>query len=310
MNYKYSVVSIAMAAIVLVSLFDVVSSAASASGISMGTTGPAASTSFANGQSNIFVVDNSGTLWSKSVIGGSGTWNSVGGICTSSPAAVSWGTTTRVDVFVRGSNGAVYQRTYNGGWSSWYSLGGQLAPNTGPAVASWSAGRLDVFAEGTNGALYHKWWNGATWSAWESLGGTLTASPAAASPSTGVVDVFARGSDGAVWQRAYNHGWSSWTSLGGHVLAGTGPAVSQDLWVIVQGTNNQLWQNIAGAYGAHWASVGVTPPQALSSSSPGATLTVSDHTLVCFTSTSGQVWYGIHDVTGLISQWTSAGSPP
>jgi len=203
------------------SLFCCVSSAASASGISMGTTGPAASTSFANGQSNIFAVDNSGTLWSKSVIAVRYLelrwWN-----LHLITAAVSWGTTTRVDVFVRGSNGAVYQRTYNGaGLAGTLSAGNSLLTRDRCRfMVSRSSRRL---CRSTNGALYHKWWNGATWSAWESLGGTLTASPAAASPSTGVVDVFARGSDGAVWQRAYNHGWSSWTSLGGHVLAGTGP---------------------------------------------------------------------------------------
>ncbi len=233
-------------------------------------------------------------------------------MATASPAAVSWNSSYfRLDVFVRGSNGALYHKYYYNGWSGWESLGGQLAPGTGPAVASWSAGRLDVFAEGTNGALYHKWWNGATWSAWESLGGTLTASPAATSPSTGVVDVFARGSDGAVWQRTYNHGWSSWTSLGGHVLAGTGPAVSQDLWVIVQGTDHQLWYKTAyNGAGTGWASTG-TLPAALSASSPAAALvSPMTNTWVGVSDTSGNIWRSGHSANGLWNGWISVGSPP
>jgi hypothetical protein len=313
MNHKSTLISIVMAAIVLVSLFAVVSSAASASGITIGATGPAASTTFANGQTIIFAVDSSGALWYTPT--SSVSWSSLGGVSTSSPAVTSPGAGLNVDVFVRGSDGALWlKHTTNSGssWSNWYSLGGQLASGTGPAVASWSQGRLDVFVDGTDGALWHKWSTngGGTWSSWESLGGSLASGPAAVSPFTvGVIDVFVRGTDGAVWQKSYDNGWSSWTSVGGLVASGTGPAVSQDLWLVVQGTDNQLWQKSVGSSGASWELPGVATV-ALSAASPGAVCIVTnDHTLICFSDADGNVWYGIHDSGGRIDGWTNLESP-
>ncbi len=322
--------SIALATLMVVSLFAVVSSAASVSGQASGTitplapnlvssmmtdTGPAASTSFTTGQTQIFAVDSNGTLWNTSMaLSGNGTWNPLGGVCTSSPAAVSMNYSyLRIDVFVRGSNGALYHKYYQNGWSGWGSLGGQLAPGTGPAVASWSAGRLDVFVQGTDGALWHKYYQNG-WSGWQSLGGQLTASPAATwfvqtTPANNI-HVFVRGTDGAAWTKSWTGSkWSSWQSLGGQLASGTGPAVSQDDILVVQGTNNQLWLNSGGGasgwYG--WYSPSYQPPEALSASSPAAALNIEDHTLICVSDTSGNVWYSGADVSG---QWYSAGSPP
>jgi Repeat of unknown function (DUF346) len=318
MNHKRTLISVAMAATVLISLLAVVSSATSVSGTVMAGTGPAATSSGGiqapagySGYADFFAVDSSGTLW-HTPMNGNNTWDSLGGVCTASPAVVSWASSNfRQDVFVRGSNGALYHKYYQNGWSGWENLGGQLASGTGPAVSSWSAGRLDIFVEGTDGALWHKAWTGTSWSGWQSLGGKLTASPAATKDSH-MIDVFVRGTDGAVWQKYWSGtAWSSWTSLGGRLAPNTGPAVSQTPWVIVQGTDSQFWQYAAGTYGAYWGSLGVAPPEALSASSPGAvSVPANMHTLVIFSSTSGNVWYGIHDVTGLISGWTSAGSPP
>jgi hypothetical protein len=331
MNHKLiTMMSIVVATLMLVSLFAVVSSAASVGGKASGTTaalatkpvggiktgtGPAVSTEWSTGYLDFFAVDTSGALWHTS---GDGTWDSLGGVCTASPASISWYNTARIDVFVRGSDGAVWHKSNTGAWSGWESLGGQLAPGTGPAVASWSQGRLDVFAEGSNGALYHKWWNGAKWSGWEPLGGKLTASPAATgyssggtSPYTYYIKVFVRGGDGAVWTKSWTGSqWSTWQSLGGKLASGTGPAVSgQDLHLFVQGTDHQLWYKNAYTAGTAWSAFPVTPPEALSISSPAATLTVEDHNLVCFCDTSGNVWQSGSDIGGW-GQWYSAGSPP
>jgi hypothetical protein len=301
---------------VLVSLFAVLSSAASVSGQTMTGTGPAMSTSsYSSGIIDYFAVDTSGTLWHTT---GSGTWDSLGGVATSSPAAVSWpfASCLREDVFVRGTDGALWQTCYQNGWSTWIPLGGQLASGTGPAVSSWSAGRLDVFVQGTDGALWHKWWNGAKWSGWESLGGKLTASPAATwwwggptSTSTSI-QVFVRGSDGAVWQKYWDgSAWSSWHSLGGKLAPGTGPAVSQDLNLFVQGTDNQLWHESVGVSG--WSTLAGAPPETLSTASPGAVLDIQDHTGVSISSTSGNVWYSVYDLGNPnFGQWSSAGRPP
>jgi hypothetical protein len=121
-------ISIVLAALTLVSLFAVVSSAASVSGQASGKTiamsppdgilagtGPAASSSFASGQWYIYAVDTNGALW-YTQYGNSSTWTSLGGLATASPAAVSWGTPSspnsnlRIDVFVRGTDGAVWQK--------------------------------------------------------------------------------------------------------------------------------------------------------------------------------------------------------
>ena len=309
MNHKRTTISIVLATLMLVSLFAVVSSAASVSGQTMPGTGPAAASSSSTGQWYIFAVDSSGAL-QYTLYGNSSTWNSLGGVCTSSPAAVSWSSTSlRLDVFVRGTDGALWHKYYQNGWSGWESLGGQLASGTGPAVSSWSAGRLDVFVQGTDGALWHKWWTGTTWSGWQSLGGKLTSSPAAtwdvgATP-TNNIHVFVRGSDGAVWQKYWTgSAWSTWKSLGGQLAPNTGPAVSQDLILVVQGTDHRLWLNdVASASG--WYRYSYAPPEALSASSPGAVLLVTDNTLACVSDTSGNVWYNTNDPL-----WASAGSPP
>jgi len=329
MKRKRIAIGVALATLILASLFAVVSSPASVSGQASGTiapiatnlvgrtmtgTGPAASTSFTTGETEIFAVDPSGTLWNTSLApSGNGTWNPLGGVSTSSPAAVSMNSSYfRVDVFVRGTDGAVWQKYYQNGWSTWISLGGQLASGTGPAVSSWSAGRLDVFVEGTDGALWHKWYNGTSWSGWESLGGQLTSAPAAASPTSGAIYVFARGTDGAILEKSYNNGWSSWRSLGGQVAPNTGPAVSQALWLFVQGTDHQLSQMRVGGGSVKstgWGTLGGAPPEALSTSSPGAVVSTTGETLVCVSSTSGKVWYSA-DSSANWTNWVSAGSPP
>jgi hypothetical protein len=312
MNHKRTTISIVLATVMLVSLFAVASNAASVNGATMGGTGPAASTA----GSNMYAVNASGTLWNTSE--GSGLWNYVGGVSTSSPAAISWGSNnSRTDLFVRGTDGAVWQIYNQSGWSGWHSLGGQLAPNTGPAACSWGSGRLDVFVQGTDGQLWQKWWNGAKWSGWEPLGGKLTSGPAATSPWTvGVIDVFARGTNGSVYQKYWSgSAWSTWKSLGGQVAPNTGPAVCQDLTLIVQGTDNQLWQKTANATAGStqtaWSTLNTEPPTALSIASPGIVNTVVNmHPLVCVCSNNGDIWYSVRDVAGHWDTWYNAGSPP
>ena len=152
------------------------------------------------------------------VNGKQSSWQSLGGVLTSSPAATSPGT-GQVNVFARGSDGAVYQRYWPnaGSWSNWIGVGGQIPAGTGPTACSWGAGRLDVFVQGTDGALYHKWGTATSGSSWQNLGGSPTSSPAAATASgSSRIDVFVRGSDNGIWQRTYNNGgWGTWKSIGG-----------------------------------------------------------------------------------------------
>ena len=180
-------------------------------------TGPAVS-SWGAGRLDVFARGTDGAVWHKSYDTATSwsSWQSLGGILTSSPAATSRNT-GGITVFARGSDGAVWYRDYVGGsWGNWVSIGGQIPVGTGPAVSSWGAGRLDVFARGTDGAMWHKTYTGTSWSSWQSLGGVLTSSPAATSPGTGLIDVFARLSDNYLWEVSYsNNAWSTWLPIGG-----------------------------------------------------------------------------------------------
>lgn len=131
-------------------------------------------------------------------------------------------------------------------------------PTAGAGVASWGSGRLDVFIRGTDSALWHRFYDAGTWSAWESLGGILSADPAAVSWSNGRLDVFVRGGDAALWHRAYTGAWGAWESLGG-VLADS-PTVaswaSGRLDVFVRGTDNRLWHRWYNGGWFGWESLG------------------------------------------------------
>jgi len=118
-----------------------------------------------------------------------------------------------------------------------------------PAVCSQVANSLDLFVRGTDNAL---WWahdaNGQ-WSAWQSLGGKLTADPAAVYlPDVGEMHVFVRGTDGALWWKfTWNGGasWSAWSKVGGQLLEGTGPSacyLGMRMDIYVTGTDHALWQ--------------------------------------------------------------------
>ena len=315
MKLKRTTISIVLATVMLVSLFAVVSSAATVSGTVMAGTGPAATYSSV-GTSALVAVDTSSHVWWMNSSGG---WSSLGGVCTASPAAVSWGSTPRFDVFVRGTDGALWHKwTTNSGttWSGWKSLGGQVAAGTGPAACSWGAGRLDVFVQGTDGALWHKWStnNGATWSKWESLGGKLTSSPdasGATSNTTNNIRVFVRGTDGACWYKEWTGtAWSSWRSLGGQLAPNTGPAVYGE--VFVQGTDHQLWRKDFSEAGSAWSHLPACP-EVLSASSPAAFWSHSGHPEVFVSTTSGNLMCCFY--TGSWTpvntwEWFSETSPP
>jgi hypothetical protein len=263
-THKRNFISIAMAAVVLVSLCSVCVSPLSVSAVqeSNGNVlspamvgepvagAPAVCSVYNSKNLDLFVKGTDGALWWKHWDYTWATWSmwqSLGGSLTSDPAAVSRGA-GKIDVFVRGTDNALWSKyTTDGGtsWSNWYKIGGQLLSGTGPAAYAWGDTRIGAFVTGTNKALYHIWNDGA-WSSWQSLGGILTSSPAATSPSGVEINVYGRGNDGALWQREYmNNAWSNWASLGGKISPGTGPAACYwgqgTLDVFVQGTNGALW---------------------------------------------------------------------
>ncbi|MGA8071600.1 MAG: lectin like domain-containing protein [Halobacteriota archaeon] len=185
------------------------------------------------------------------------------------------------------------------------------APVAGaPAVTAQNANSLDLFVRGTDNALWYKYWTGTTWTAWKSLGGTLTSSPAATSPGNGTIDVFVRGSNGALYQKTTtNNGtsWSNWSSLGGQLASGTGPAADargpNSLDVFVQGTDNALWYtHWNGATWSAWKSLGGTLTSSPAATSPGnGTIDVfvrgTDNGL--WEKTYNGVWFGWTSIGGM-----------
>jgi peroxiredoxin len=238
-----------------------------------------------------------GTTWS--------TWESLGGVLTSSPAAVSPSAGV-IEVFVRGTNGALYERsTTNGGgsWGAWSKVGGQIAKGTGPAACSSGSGHLDVFVQGTTGALYANSYTGK-WSGWQNLGGFLTSSPAAASPSAGVIDVFARGTTGSLYQLQWAGSSSGWISLGGQIAPSTGPAACSwgagRLDVFVQGTTGALYHKWYTGSWSGWENLG-----GILTSSPAATSPASHMIDVFARGTTGNIYENTY-ANGW-SGWTSIG---
>src|SRR5665647_651431 len=124
-THKRNRISIAMAAIVLVSLWAV---GVSPLGVS------------AAGGSSTYVQ--APTL--------------VGGPVASAPAACAQDGNS-LDVFVQGADHALWYIHYQAGsgWSVWKSLGGVLTSD--PAAVSRGAGKIDVFVRGNDGALWSRY---------------------------------------------------------------------------------------------------------------------------------------------------------
>ena len=201
-----------------------------------------------------------------------------------------------------------YPPTSSAAGLGWSRIGGQLASGTGPAASAQNASSLDVFAEGMNGGLFYTSSQGSGWSAWDSLGGTLTSSPAVTSRNPGGLTVFVRGTDGTVYYRDYVGGsWGPWASIGGQTPAGSAPAVaswgSGRLDVFVKGINGGLYQKTYTPTGgwSGWQYLGGTL-----TSGPGATSRNPGGLTVFVRGTDGRIWYRDY-VAGSWGPWASIG---
>jgi hypothetical protein len=184
---------------------------------------------------------------------------------------------------------------------------------TGPAAGSWGGGRLDLFYQNSrDGRLAHQWYLPgplATWTAAESLGGSLTSQPAVASWAAGRYDVFARGTDNAVWHKWFSGGtWSGWQPLGG--VASSSPAAAAwgagRLDLFVRGTDNRLYtRHYTTSTGwSGWSSLGgvLTSGPAAASSGSGRLDVFARGTdsAVWRKSFSGGTWSGWQSLGGRI----------
>jgi len=327
MKHKRSLMSIAMATIVLVSLCAVWASPLSvyaangsstqsqASGAPVGAGSGAAPAVCWEGADNfdVFVKGADGALWLKHFNGTVSTeWRSLGGVLTSDPSATSFTQVgINIHVFVRGNDSALWSRnTTNGGdtWGGWYKIGGQLLAGTGPTAYDWGAARIGWFVTGMNHALWHQWSDSAGIHSWENLGGYLTSSPAAAAIPFQIV--FARGADGALWGKEYFNGWQSWYSLGGQIAPGTGPAVCAiggHADVFVKGVGGALWHTSKYYGGGSWSAW--NSPGGYLTSSPAAATTNIGTIDVLVRGGNGDLWWGNY-FAFLWSGWTDVGSTP
>jgi len=263
MKNQRSIISIAMATIMLVSLCAVCASTSvsaaqgSSANVQSGFVGapagivgdPAACSPGDNWNLDLFVRGTDNALWWRHEAAGVwSAWKSLGGVLTSSPAATGFiiASNYMIYVGVRGGDGALWTRnTMDGGgaWTSWLSFGGRLLEGTGPAAYS-QGNTVGFFVIGMNHQLYRLYSSPV----WKSFGGYLTSSPSVTSPRLNIIYVAARGGNGALWLRMTTDGgtnWFSWNSWGGQLLEGTGPAlVSPTLSYItgfVTGANHQLY---------------------------------------------------------------------
>ena len=289
--------SVAMAAIVLVSLCAVGASTLSVSAAQGSSSTPAVvGAPVGSGAPGVCSVNGTGLdlfirvaadnslVWKESPDGTNWTSSqtSLGGTLTAPPAVnASFANTTStyasIYVCARGTDGSLYERTItpNGTqitqansssytMSPWVYLGGQLATNTGPSVCSWGTGRLDVFVQGTDGAMWHKWWTGTSWNGWESLGGKLTSAPGATAmgPSPNQIGVFVAGVNGTIYYKHWNgNAWSGWANVGGQLLSGTSPAAynwgTSQIGWLVTGTDSNLYRSWVGSSSGYEGIAGV-----------------------------------------------------
>jgi hypothetical protein len=347
MKHKRILTSIAMAALVLVSLCAVGANTLSvsaaqgssanvqASGVVGAPVGAGAPAAYAVDPTHLdlFIRGSDNALWVKTGTfdTGTGIWTwstatSLGGIMASAPSAIS-STTNVVDVFYRGSGGAViwdvqYSLTTNT-LINWSPIGG--AGSSAPSACSWGSGHTDVFVQGSDGQLWQKTREGTSWTGWQPLGGVLTSAPAAtatAQAGTNQIGVFVRGSDSVVWYKHYagGLGWGSWTSVGGLVYQGTSPAAynwgTARIGWFVMGSDQALWHNWEQFTPGGQATAGYESLGGVLTSSPGTTSRGSGSIDVFVRGSSGDfttLWqktYGAQWITnGGWSDWTSLTFP-
>ena len=286
MKYKTSIISIAMATIVLVSMVSVVSAASTPKvGVPATITGAPAAVAYFNGgaagsaNALVFAIGTDGQLYYRvgtCAPGAIGTWGaawvSLSGYATSDPGAVANPATavgtfdSQVNVFVRGGDGALWTRATTAitaagvpTFGAWTRIGGYMADNTGPAAYRWTTATgsinpgVGALVVGSDGALWQNWNDGSsTTGVWTSLGGTVTATPAVAkdpAKTTASADIFVRGTNGVLWQKS----WGSTGAFGAYAQV-PGNAYLQPGTgpTVCEPTTGRLDVFVTGSDGALW----------------------------------------------------------
>jgi hypothetical protein len=214
-----------------------------------------------------------------------------------SPAVVSGPGISTTAFFYTAANGTVWTKP---------EVGTATQVSNGIVVGAvsglWNGSVLILFGEGTDHGLWYATRTGTTWSGWASLGGNITAQPGAVyQGSSTAYSVFARGTNGAVWARNHSSaGWGAWHTVGGNLYGGTGPSAayySGFTWVLVAGTNKQLYLEQVGV-------TGFSPVGGQTTATPG--LTTAPGALVGFARGTDAVAY-YHRFQASTPGWISMG---
>ena len=292
MKHKKSVISIALATIMLISLCTVVCSASVTAADSSRKTVQAPATVGAALDSTPAIA-----IWKKAGPGDSfglgfaaksstsnqpyfmdfdvgGPWVALGGATSDAPRIAS-GTPTQMVVSVRGTNGALYWKQTTDKAANWLPSAtgwnkvptGSILPGTSPAVYAFSATSIGWLVCGMDHQLYAMRFDG-TYHGWTKLGGYVTATPAVVTRGTSI-DVYVRGNNGAnghIYQKSNNNGaWQTTyaeRTTATNVKAGTSPTASaygttrEDLFW--QGTDGLLYQT-TWTQGNQWTAAAAVP---------------------------------------------------
>lgn len=158
-------------------------------------------------------------MWQTSPSGPWSSWQQLGDVQTIGHPIVGTNSDGRLEVFTIGLNGTLqecWQQTPNGNWSTWAAIQPSLSFTANPSVGRDRNGNLNVFGITSNGTAYVSKQVPGGWSAWSSLGGTVSAELAVATNQDGRLQLIGRGANGVMWQQwqDYNGNWSGWQVLG------------------------------------------------------------------------------------------------
>ncbi|MFF4754646.1 glycoside hydrolase family 27 protein [Streptomyces sp. NPDC002514] len=139
-----------------------------------------------------------------------GRWESLGGRVTDAPT-VAFTDPAHWTLFARGADGRIVQRGPSSDWSSLGSPGDRPTYGRPSAVVD-AEGRVHV---AVRTAADDVWTRSRAasgqWSAWTSLGGTVSGSPTLVAAGDAVL-LYARAGDYALWQQRYVSGaWQGWS---------------------------------------------------------------------------------------------------
>ncbi|WUT25506.1 glycoside hydrolase family 27 protein [Streptomyces sp. NBC_00696] len=137
-------------------------------------------------------------------------WQSLGGRVADAPS-VAFTDPAHWTLFATGTDGQVVQRGPSTGWSSLGAPGGTAVYGRPSAVVD-AQGRVQVAVRSAADDVWTRTREtSGEWSAWASVGGTVSGSPTLVAVGDAVV-LYARAADYTLWQQRYENGaWQGWT---------------------------------------------------------------------------------------------------